>query len=491
MKKRAPATEAAAPAATPLYQEVAEKIATLIGEGVLRPGERVSSLRRVAEQYGVSLTTAIQAFILLEDRGLVEARPKSGFFVRAPAALPARTAPAARSPRLPRSLATATAVTVGALQSRLFDAAMLPHILPLGGAVPTPDLLPTVKLNRALAHVARRYGKSGVSYDMPPGTEALRREICKRAMNAGTTLLPHEVITTSGATEGLLLCLRAVTQPGDIVAVETPTYFGALHLLEELQLKAIEIPTDATHGMDLDALEQVLRKQRVAACLAVPSFSNPLGSLMPETNKERLARLLAEQKVPLIEDDVFGELHHGPHRPRLTKSFDTDGNILLCSSFSKSLAPGYRVGWVAPGRYFDRVKSLKLTSTLATATLPELAVAEFLANGGYDHYLRTARATYAANVRRVGQAVLDSFPAGTQVTQPQGGFVLWVTMPARVDSLRLQDEALARDINIAPGPMFSAVQAYRNSLRISCGVPWSPRLQEAIYTLGSLALRQL
>lgn len=470
--------------AAPLYQEVADKIARLIQEGVLRPGERVSSLRKVSEQYGVSLTTAIQAFILLEDRGLVEARPKSGFFVRVPRQV-------LKEPVMSRTPRAITAVTVGALQSRLFEAAMLPNLLPLGGAVPSPELLPTVKLNRILASVARRAGKSGISYDMPPGSEALRREIAKRTMNAGATLLPQEIITTSGATEALMLCLRAVAAPGSVVAVESPTYFGVLHALEELGLKAIEIPTHPREGLDLEALAKVLKTRSIAACLAVPTFSNPLGALMPDEAKQRLVQMLAERQVPLIEDDVFGELHHGPHRPRMAKAYDETGNVLLCSSFSKSLAPGYRVGWVAPGRYYERVKTLKLTSTLATATLPELAIAEFLANGGYDHYLRSARSFYAANVQRVAQAVAASFPEGTKVTQPQGGFVLWVEMPAGVDALRLQDDALAHEINIAPGPMFSPKQGYQNCIRLSCGVPWTPRLQQALQTLGKLAQKQL
>jgi len=468
----------------PLYQKVADQIACLIQEGVLRPGERVSSLRKVSEQYGVSLTTAIQAFILLEDRGLVEARPKSGFFVKV-------QSPVLKEPTMAQRPRSISVVTVGALQSRLFEAAMLPHVLALGGAVPSPELLPTVKLNRILASVARRAGKSGISYDMPPGSESLRREIAKRAMNAGATILPQEIITTCGGTEALMLCLRAVTTRGDVVAVESPSYFGLLHALEELGLKAIEIPTHPRHGMDLEALAEVLKTRAIAACVAVPTFSNPLGSLMPDENKERLVQMLAERDIPLIEDDVFGELHYGLHRPRLAKGYDQTGGVLLCSSFSKSLAPGYRVGWVAPGRFYERVKTLKLTSTLATATLPELAIAEFLANGGYDHYLRSVRTIYAANVQRIGQAIATYFPEGTRVTQPQGGFVLWVEMPEAVNALRLQDEALAHEINIAPGPMFSPTQGYPNCIRLSCAIPWTPRLQKAIQTLGKLAQQQL
>ncbi|MCW0220095.1 MAG: PLP-dependent aminotransferase family protein, partial [Prosthecobacter sp.] len=305
------------------------------------------------------------------------------------------------------------------------------------------------------------------------------------------TILPQEIITTCGGTEALMLCLRAVTTRGDVVAVESPSYFGLLHVLEELGLKAIEIPTHPRHGMDLEALVEVLKTRAIAACVAVPTFSNPLGSLMPDENKERLVQMLAERDIPLIEDDVFGELHYGLHRPRLAKGYDQTGGVLLCSSFSKSLAPGYRVGWVAPGRFYERVKTLKLTSTLATATLPELAIAEFLANGGYDHYLRSVRTIYAANVQRIGQAIATYFPEGTRVTQPQGGFVLWVEMPEAVNALRLQDEALAHEINIAPGPMFSPTQGYPNCIRLSCAIPWTPRLQKAIQTLGKLAQQQL
>jgi len=466
--------------AIPLYRDIADKIEALITNGVLRPGEKAPSLRRVSAQYGVSLTTVIQAFILLEDRGLVEARPKSGFVVRP--RLPRMEEPTASKP--PRAV---TAVTVGGLQSRLFEAVMMPHIVPLGGAVPSAELLPTVKLNRILARVARSAGKRGVAYDMPPGSEALRREIAKHALDAGVTLLPGEIITTCGGTEALMLCLRAVAPRGSIVAVESPTYFGVLHAMEELGLKAVEIPMHPRDGMDLDALEKIVQAKSISACLSVPTFNNPLGSLMPEANKKRLVKILAARDIPLIEDDVFGELYYGAQRPHAAKAFDEKGLVMLCSSFSKSLAPGYRVGWVAPGRFYERVKALKLTSTLATATLPELAIAEFLANGGYERYLRSLRLIYAANVKRMSEAISASFPAGTKITQPQGGFVLWIELPKAVNALELHDRALTHEISIAPGPMFSPTQGFRNFIRISCGQPWSARIQSAIVTLGKLA----
>jgi DNA-binding transcriptional MocR family regulator len=464
-----------------LYEEVARKIERVIRAGTFRPGDRLPSVRQATAQHGISATTAVQAYLMLENEGLIEARPKSGFFVRA------RWHDRLPEPRVSRPTRAVTAVTVGALQSRLFDGGRLPGVVPFGGAAPGPELLPIAKLSRIMASVSRSAGGRGLAYDMPPGSETLRRAIARRALEAGAELAPEDIITTCGATEALLLCLRAVTSRGDVVAVESPAYFGVLHLLEELGLKAAEIPTHARDGFDLDALERALCGGRIAACVAVPNFANPLGSLMPQENKRRLVEMLAAREVPLIEDDIFGELHFDPERPRVARAFDRKGLVLLCSSFSKTLAPGYRVGWVAAGeRYHQRVRTLKLASSLATPTLPQLAIAEFVTNGGYDHYLRGVRQTYERQIACVSEAVTEAFPAGCKITRPRGGFVLWVELPEDVDALRLDDMAMAEKISIAPGPLFSAKLGFRNFIRLSCGHPWTPRAESAIGVLGRL-----
>jgi DNA-binding transcriptional MocR family regulator len=280
-----------------------------------------------------------------------------------------------------------------------------------------------------------------------------------------------------------------VTKPGDIVAVESPTYFGVLQAIEERGLKALEIPMHPRTGMDLEALERALKSRPIAACLAVPNFNNPLGSLMPDEHKRRLVEILARRDVPLIDDDINGYLAHDGTRPRVAQSYDKDGRVLLCGSFSKTLAPGYRVGWVAPGRYFERVKALKITSTLATATLPQLAVAEFIANGGYDHHLRSLRHHFADQTRRMTEAVAEYFPAGIKVTRPSGGFVLWIELPRKVSALELHERALAGKISIAPGPMFSAKQIFPNFIRLNCGHAWSEQSERAAATLGGLVKR--
>jgi DNA-binding transcriptional MocR family regulator len=242
-------------------------------------------------------------------------------------------------------------------------------------------------------------------------------------------------------------------------------------------------------GMDLDALEHAVKKRRIAACLAVPNFNNPLGSLMPDAHKQRLVDILARKDVPLIEDDINGGLYHSGSRPRVVKSFDRDGRVMLCGSFSKTLAPGYRVGWAIPGRYYDRVKALKLTSTLATGSLPQLAIAEFMANGGYDHHLRSLRRSFATQIRQMSEAIASAFPPGIKLTRPTGGFVLWLELPKQVSALELHRRAMAEKISIAPGPMFSAKQSFQNYVRINCGHAWSPRVERAVEILGTLTRR--
>ncbi len=464
----------------PLYVRVADKLEQLIRAGTMKPGERIPSVRRACVQHGVSLTTVVQAYLLLENRGLVEARPKSGFFVRG------QLRGRAPEPLTSRPGHLITSVGVAGLQSRIFDAARMPQVVPLGAAYPDAGNLPVAKLSRIMASVARSAGARGIHYDMPPGSELLRRQIAKRSLDRGLSLSPDEIITTCGGTESLALCLRAVTKPGDVVAVESPTYFGLLEIIEELGLKAFEIPMHPRDGMDLDALERAVSRRRIAACVAVPNFNNPLGSLMPDANKRRLVEILARRDVPLIEDDINGGLHHSGARPRVAQAFDQNGSVMLCGSFSKTLAPGYRVGWVVPGRFYERVKALKLTSTLATGSLPQLAIAEFMANGGYDHHLRALRRNFAKQIQQMSEAVRAAFPPDIKITRPAGGFVLWVELPARVSALKLHELALAKMISIAPGPMFSATQGFQNFIRLNCGHPWSQEIERAVGMLGQM-----
>ena len=461
------------------YERVAAEIAHLIESGTFRPGDGIPSVRQLSRQKKVSVTTVLQAYYLLEARGLIEARPRSGFYVRTtlPSALP--------EPEISSPEPDPTQVSVRELVMMVLRDTLNPDLIQLGAAHPNPDLLATKKLNRIMASVARRIGEESGLYDLPPGCKALRVQIAQRAVAAGCSLTPSDIVTTSGCSEAINLCLRAICKPGDTVAIESPICFDQLHYLEVLGLKALEIPTHPRDGISLEALRFAVEHTPVHACLVISNFNNPLGSCIPDENKKELVELLTRHDIPLIENNIFGEMYFDERRPMVAKAYDRKGLVLLCASFSKDLCPGYRVGWVAPGRYRQTVEWLKYTTSLATSTLPQLAIAQFLASGGYDHHLRRIRRVYARYVASMSHAVRRFFPEGTRVTRPAGGFVLWVQLPDTVDSLELYKLALKAGIAITPGYIFSATQQFRNFIRLNAA-HWSNKTERAVARLGEL-----
>jgi DNA-binding transcriptional MocR family regulator len=462
-----------------LYERVADHICQLIDQGTLRVGERLPSIRKLSSQMDVSISTVLQAYVTLEGKDWIEARPQSGFYVRAAHLLPPEPKPSTPSPLVTR-------VGVSELVAQVFQSAHNPDIVQLGVSVPSVELLPIKRLNRLMAAATVRAGARALSYDFPPGYEPLRHEIAKRSIDWGGRLAADDIVTTHGTMEALNLCLRAVAKTGDVIAIESPAFYGTLQIIESLGMQALEIPTDPRDGIALDALASMIRRQKIKACLFVTNFSNPLGSCMPERNKKELVELLARREIPLIEDDIYGDLCFGPMRPKTAKAYDKAGLVMLCSSFSKTLAPGYRVGWTAPGRFRPQIESLKFTSSMATTTAPQMAIAQFLQNGGYDRYLRKLRRALNTHLQRMSSGISRYFPPGTKMTRPQGGYVLWVELPHSVDALELHRKALQAKISIAPGPIFSAKQRYKNFIRISCGQSWTEKIDHAVRTLGKL-----
>ncbi len=463
------------------YEQVAKGLAGQIEQGVYLPGERLPGVRRLSKQFSVSISTIMQAHQLLEDRGLIRARPRSGYYVRT-SVWQAPEQPAMTSPK-PRP----TRITGQQMAMQLSQATRQPEMIQLGAAIPHHSFLPTQAINRALLTVTRHQQRRSASYEFPPGSAELRQQIARRMLDAGCQIAPSKIIITSGCQEALTLCLRAVAKTGDIIALESPTFYGLLQVVEALGLKALEIPTHPQHGISLDALKLAIEQWPVKACAIVGNFNSPMGYCMSEDNKQTLTKLLDQHDIPLIEDDVYGDLAFDHHRPKAAKSFDTNGNVLYCSSFSKTLSPGLRVGWMVPGKYQEQIEYLKYITSLATPTLPQLAIADFLQRSGYDRYLRQVRGQYARQVARITRAVSQHFPEGTRVTQPVGGFVIWVELPEGTDAMIIFHQALAKGISIAPGPIFSASQKYTNFIRINCAQPWDERLEAAIIFLGKLA----
>jgi DNA-binding transcriptional MocR family regulator len=475
---------------THLYERIALEIREQVQQRVLQPGDRLPSVRKMSEQKGVSISTVLQAYMHLEDMGLIDARPQSGYYVRQQV----RNLPP--EPTIRRfSLAPTAPANMISLVEDVINAAQYADFAPLGGACPAPELLPLNKIAKLFASIARTEVATISRYEPSVGNMELRRQIVLRAMDwsvtqkngAANVYSPEDVIITCGATEAINLCLRAVATKGDTIAVESPCYFGVLRIIEGLGMNALEIPSDPRTGVSLEHLEDAMRKRLIKACVLVPNFSNPTGSCMPDTNKSAAAALAAKYAIPIIEDDIYGDICFSDKRPKPLKSFDREGWVMLCASYSKTISPGLRVGFILPGRYHKAVLHNKIATSLATSTLPQLVLAKFLQNGGYEHHLRGLRKAFSSQVQRVLQAVAEYFPEGTKVTRPQGGFVLWVELPERVDSVSLHQRALQEKISIAPGRMFSEQQQYNHYIRLNCGSLWSPQIEQALATLGRLA----
>ncbi|MCB4361900.1 aminotransferase-like domain-containing protein [Quatrionicoccus australiensis] len=464
-----------------LYQKLAATTEKLIADGLLRPGDRLPSIRQVCRTQGLSPITVSSAYQLLESRGLVEARPKSGYFVRA------RFDPRLPEPSMTQPGSDSTGLEVSDFIFRILDSSKDSAVLPLGSSFPSPALFPLAKLGRSLATAARHLMPQDTLNDLPPGNAELRRLLALRYLAHGANVAPQEIIITAGAMEGINLCLQAVTKPGDLIAVESPTFYAGLQAAERLGLKVVEIPTHPRDGLSLEALAEVLARHPVKACLCMLNFSNPSGSLMPDARKKELIALLRQHQVPLIEDDVYAELHFGAQPPLCSKALDDDGLVMHVSSFSKCLAPGYRIGWVAAGRYVEQIRRQKLTSSLATSVPIQIGLANYLKQGGYDKHLRQLRQCLAAQAAAMVTSVERHFPPGTRIARPQGGYFLWLELPAGVDALGVHRQALAHGVSTAPGPIFSAKREYGNFLRLNFGHPDNARQEAAIALLGRLA----
>lgn len=468
-----------------LYQDLADRTAKLIAEGVLRPGDKLLSVRQASRAHAISPITVTQAYHLLESRGLIEARPKSGYFVRA------RLGCALPEPGMTHPMGGSTALEVSDFIFEILDSVRDPGIVPLGSSFPDPQLYPLDRLGRFLAAAARSQDPLATVTDLPPGNEALRRQLALRYLAQGASVSPQEIVVTSGAMEGLNLCLQALTKPGDLIAIESPTFYAGLQASERLGLKVIEIPSHPREGVSIGALADALRHHPIRACLFMLNFANPTGSRVSDENKRALVALLREHQVPLIEDDVYAELYFGREAPLCTKTMDADGLVLHVSSFSKCLAPGYRVGWVAAGRYAKAVQRQKYSTSLATAVPVQTALADYLRQGGFDNHLRRLRRQLATQESQFCADVEAYFPAGTRLARPEGGYFAWLELPGQVDTLRLHAEALARGISIAPGPIFSAKREFANFLRLNFGHLATSRQGDALITLGKLVQQQL
>lgn len=464
----------------PGYMEIAEQLATLIDKRVLRSGDRIPSVRQATGSHHVNPGTILRAYRELETRGLIESRPRSGYYVRptAPRSVPeaGRSIPPSRS----------TMVVTDELIVELVHSMSRPHVITFGLDILNPELLPNEDINRAAARVARRLNPSRIISAMPPGDPVLRRLLAKRYIDYGCAIDSEDIVVTSGGREAVLVALRSVTTPGDTVAIESPNAWPLLGALAGLGLRVKEIPTHPQTGMDIAALEQAYQSTAIAACLVQPTFQSPLGSRMPDDNKRLLLKLSAHHRVPIIEDDRVSVLYLDGHRPRPLKAFDRAGLVLHCGSLAECISHAYKIGWIASGPYRAGVEKTKILLSLSASAGDQAIMAEYLAHQPVERNFRRLRLAVAARRDAMILAISEDFPAGCQMTYPTGGFSLWVEMPAGTNSLRLYEFALAKGVSIAPGPMCSARRSYLNCMRLNYGYSSVQQIRDGVRTLAEL-----
>ncbi|MDE2149138.1 MAG: PLP-dependent aminotransferase family protein [Gammaproteobacteria bacterium] len=464
-----------------LYRSIADALAKQIAEGVYVAGDRLPSIRDACENFRVSISTIQRAYWELENRRLAEARPQSGYYVLPRNCWPASAEVPPSADDLPEP------VTINQGVFHLFSRQQTENFLNLGLAYPSPEFLPVTQIRRILRKLSRFHLEGILT---PDGTAdvglKLRRQLAQMMLNAGCEVNCDEVVTTAGCKDALAFCLGAIVHRGDIVAVETPTFPGFLQLLEALGAQALEIPTDPVNGIGIDALELALEQWPIKACVLVPTCHNPVGFTMPEDRRRRLVDLAHAAQLPVIEDDIYGDLSVPTPRLRALKAYDRDGLVLYCSSVSKSMGGGLRVGWACPGKFISEVRRLKALHGVAENTLSGMVVTEFLASRGYERHMRRLVTQFQRVVCKMIAAIHAYFPEGTAAKVPTGGYVVWVQLPHVVDSWALYRLALAKNILILPGRLFAASGRYRSHFRISAAVPWNQRAEDAVRCLGAL-----
>lgn len=466
------------------YELLAQDLEGQIANGTYLPGARLPGVKSMSRKSGVSVATVISAYQILENSGLVEARPRSGYYVRQRAQkreLSSRI-PANQSPIPVTGQQMALAVT---------KAASDPNIVQFGAAVPHRSFLPEVAVSRSLQRVVKKHRARLTGYEMPPGAAELRSEIARRMNLLGDSVAVDDILISSGCQEALRLALRAVTQPGDIVAVESPTFYGALQILDVLRLKVIEIPTDPRAGMSPEALALALENWPVKAVLVVPNNQNPLGYTMSDARKRALAKVTQSAGITLIEDDIYGDLSYSGERPKPIRLLRPDADVIYCSSFSKTISPGLRVGWLVGGQHHDQLQYLKYVSNVATSSVAQLTLAEYLATGGYDRFLRSVRPQYHLNVVRMSELLTRKLNMDVAISQPTGGGLIWVQLPEQIDTFKLATKLLGKGISIAPGNIFSASGKYQSCLRLSCACLWDHKTESALIQLANVIQEEI
>jgi len=466
------------------YEQVAQRVEKLIADGVIKSGTKVPSIRQMSKQMNFSIMTILEGYQLLETKGIIESKPQSGYFVKSDFLRSSDSWLRLPEARAENITIYTDYVDLSESVENLFNEAMDNTVVPLGAGLPDAEFLPLEEINKRMARIVRSIDVN--RYSIGSGTKELRDSLSRHMIGCGCTVSADEISVTGGAIQALMLALRAVAQPGDAVAVESPGYYGFYSMLKFLNLRAIEIPSHPQNGISVEALEKILKKKEaVSSVLLSPCFSNPTGSSMPLSEKKKLIKLAEQYDLPLIEDDIYGEISYGDERPCALKSINND-QVIYLSSMSKTIAPGYRVGWISGGKYHKDIERCHALSVLAVATPNQLLISSLLDDNIFKRHLKKLRKSYYENMVLFQNKIAHCFPDGTRTSNPQGGYFLWIELPCGCDSKSLAQKARKENISIAPGMIFSSRDSYKNYIRLNCAVPWSQEIEDALEKLGEL-----
>ncbi len=463
------------------YVALADEIQENIQKGNFTAGEKLPSLRKLHHQLGMSISTVHQAYIELEKRGRVEAKEKSGFYVKALIKNPLG------APAHEKVSATPCRVIVNDLAKTIIKDLQSDDVLQLGASIPSRELMPLKQLSRIMKSIHSETLQDQISnYDLCSGSQDLREALSKRMIGTPSTITPEDIITTNGCLDAVSLCLRAVANPGDTILIESPAFHCFLQLIEDLNMYVLEIQGHPEKGINPSVFEKSLANNKIKACLLNSNFQNPIGSVMPIKRKAEILNIANKYDIPIIEDDIYGDIFFENTRPGTFKSLDENDSVLYCSSFSKSLAPGLRCGWTVPGKYLNSVLRMKLNTTISSPSFTHNVVARFIDTGAYDRHLRQYRRQLKNQASTMAIALSKYFPSDTQISFPRGGMFIWVVLNKKIDSFEVYQRAYQEKISILPGIICSSSDRYKNCLRINCGIKWNPRLEKGIETLGRI-----
>ncbi|MCG8452946.1 MAG: PLP-dependent aminotransferase family protein [Spirochaetales bacterium] len=464
-----------------LYERIVSDTQKDFERGIISPGDKLPSLREIAKRYGCSVASATRAYEELEIQGCVQARQKSGYYALE---LPQLALPRPQDDDFPLIAEDGESPL---LLHKILESAANPAALPLGAGLPHESLLPLGALSRSLSRCTARDGGGFARYSAPGGHLALRERIAALMRRRNCFVNPQEITITNGCTGAMHLAIMHFTKEGDTVAVESPVYPGILQMLHQTRRRILPLPTSPIHGVDREALHQVCKTRQVQAAVVSAVHQNPLGFVMDEQSRKELVHMAGETGVPLIEDDIYGELGFQSERHAPIKAFDEDGHVVLCSSFSKTLAPGMRIGWICGGKEHQELRGQNVATNLGPSPLMQAALADYLDGGGYFRHLGALGKALSRQKAQMRDLLAHSLPKGTCLSSPAGGYYLWVELPKEIKALTLFHRAHSEGIGIAPGPAFSSGSRFQNCIRISFGTPITEETKVGISRLGALA----